>query len=284
LTALFQEDLDRAQQELAECRDRLTTVATDLRPFFPCASVAMSPMAAAGQGWLPVFEETMLLGRRVGAGQAVGYVQSLLGSVHRFAMKPAAAIEPVLSAVQTFRSLHDPAGLAMALNHLGCVERDIGDPDAAPHLTQALRLREQLGDRRAVTMTLATRGLAEAAVGDHDRGRRSVRAALQQLEAINDSAGTPGVMANLAAVELMAGEIHAARVIADNAVELSRPQGFKRLDALTRTLAAQLAGLEGDQVAARRHANEARRLFADFRCRPGEKRAATVLAVNAKSR
>jgi predicted ATPase/DNA-binding SARP family transcriptional activator len=284
LTALFREDLDRAQQELAECLDRLTTVATDLRPFFPCASAAMSPMAAAGPGWIPVFEETMLQGRRVGARQAIGYVHSLLGSVHRFAMQPAAAAEPVRSAVQTFQSLNDPAGLAMALNHLGCIERDIGDPDSVPHLTQALRLREQLGDRRAATMTLASRGLAEAAVGDHDRGRKSVRAALAQLEAINDSAGAAGVIANLAAVELMAGETHAARVLADNAVELSRPQGFRRLDALIRTLAAQLAGREGDHEAARRHANEARELFADFGCAPGAERSATVLAATAKSR
>jgi tetratricopeptide (TPR) repeat protein len=199
-------------------------------------------------------------------------------------MRPAEAAEPVLSAVQTFRSLHDPAGLAMALNHLGCVEREIGDPDAIEHLTQALRLREQLGDRRAATVTLANRGLAEAAAGDHDRGRRSVRAALQQLGAINDGAGAPGVMANLAAVELMAGETHAARVIADNAVELARPQGFRRLDALTRTFAAQLAAREGDQVAARRYAGEARRLFAEFECRPGEERAAAVVATTAKAR
>jgi predicted ATPase/DNA-binding SARP family transcriptional activator len=284
LTALSREDVDLAQQELAECRDRLTTVATDLRPFFPCISASMSPMAAAGHGWIPVFEETMLLGRRVGARQAIGYVDSLLGSVHRYAMRPAEAAEPVRSAVRTFRSLHDPAGLAMALNHLGCVEREVGDLDAIEHLNQALRLREQLGDRRAATVTLANRGLAEAAVGDQDRGRRSVRAALQQLEAINDGAGTPGVMTNLAAVELMAGETHAARVIADNAVELARPQGFGRLDALTRTFAAQLAAREGDHVAARRHAGEARRLFAEFRCRPGEERAAAVIATTAKAR
>jgi predicted ATPase/DNA-binding SARP family transcriptional activator len=284
MSALFQEDLDRAEQELAECRDLLTTVSTDLRPFFPCVSVAMSPLAAARRGWLPAFEETMLQGRRVGARQAIGYVQSTLGSVHRFAMRPADAVEQVRSAVQTFQSLQDPAGLAMALNHLGCVERDIGDPDAVEHLTQALRLREQLGDRRAAIVTLACRGLAEAAVGDHDRGRGSVRAALVQLEAISDSAGAASVMANLAAVELMAGETHAARVLADNAVELARPQGFRRLNALNRTLAAQLASQEGDQLAASQHASDARQLFAGFGCRPGAERAAAVLAVNAKSR
>jgi predicted ATPase/DNA-binding SARP family transcriptional activator len=284
VTALFQEDLDRAEGELDECRDRLTRLATDLRPFFPCVSAAMSPMAVAGRGWIPVFEETMLQGRRVGAGQAVGYVQSLLGSVHRFALRPEAAEEPVRSAVRTFRSLGDPAGLAMALNHLGCVERDTGGPDAVEHLNEALRLREQLGDRRAVTVTLAARGLAETAAGDHDRGRRSVQAALAQLEAINDGAGAPGLVVDLAVVELVAGEPHAASVLAANAAELYRPQGFHRLEALTQTLAARLAGREGDQATAYRYAEEARRLFADFGCRPGEQRAAGMLTATAKSR
>lgn len=283
VTALFREDLEAAERELAECQDRLTRVPADVPPFFPCVSVAMSPMAA-GPGWLPVFEETMLHGRRTGARQAVGYVHSLLGSVHRYALRPDAAAEPVRSAVQIFQSLHDPAGLAMALNHLGCVERDIGDPEAVAHLTEALRLREQLGDRRAATVTLACRGLAEAAAGDHDRGRTSVRAALVQLEAISDGAGAASVTTNLAAVELMAGETHAARVLAANAAELSRPMGFRRLDALNRTLAAQLAGQEGDQETARRYADEAGELFAYFGCAPGVERAAAVLAATAKSR
>jgi hypothetical protein len=111
-----------------------------LPPFFPGASLTMSPMAVNG-GWAPVFEETGLLGRRVGPSHAVGYVQSALGSVHRLALRPAAAVVPVQAAVQTFRSLGDVAGLALALNHLGCVERDLGDPGAVEHLSEALRLR-----------------------------------------------------------------------------------------------------------------------------------------------
>jgi len=186
--------------------------------------------------------------------------------------------------VQTFGSLGDATGLALALNHLGCVERELGDPAAVEHLAQALRLRTRTGDRRAATVTLATRGLAEAAAGDPGRGRESVRAALGQLEAIEDRPGEAGILLDLAVVELVAGETHAARVLAEGAAELFRPQGYSRLDALVLTFGAELAGREGDDRAARRHAEEARRLFAGMGCRPGEERASRVLAGVVKAR
>jgi predicted ATPase/DNA-binding SARP family transcriptional activator len=282
LTALSREDLGAAEQELSDCLDRLAGVDPGLLPFFPGASVAVSLMPV-GAGWVPVFEETALLGRRVCAGQAVGYVQSVLGSVHRFARQPAAALAPVQAAVRTFDSLGDPAGLALALNHLGCIERDLGDPAAVEHLADALRLREEIGDRRGVTLALASRGLAEAAMGDSGRGRESVRAALAQVEAIEDRPGEAGVLLDLAVVELMAGEHHAARALADDAADHFGPQGYRRLDALVLTFAGQLAAQEGDAQAARRHADQARRLFAGMRCRPGEERAAALVGA-AKAR
>jgi predicted ATPase/DNA-binding SARP family transcriptional activator len=283
LTALFREDVGQAEQELADCLDRLARVDPGLPPFFPGATVCMSPMAV-GAGWAPVFEETALLGYRVGAGQAVGYVQSALGSVHRLALRPAAALAPVRAAVQTFESLGDVGGHALALNHLGCVERELGDPAAVGHLAEALRLRMRIGDRRAATLTLATRGLAEAAAGDPDRGRDSVRAALGWLEAIEDRPGEAGILLDLAVVELVAGETHAARTLTEDAVELFRPQGYSRLEALVLTFGAQLAGHGGDERTARRYAEQARGLFGGMGCRPAEERAARILAGAAKSR
>ena len=215
------------------------------RPSSSGASICISPMAA-GAGWAPAFEETALLGLRVGARQGIGYVQSALGSVHRVALRPAAALVPVQAAVATFRSLGDPAGLALALNHLACVERDLGSPDAVGHLAEALRLREEIGDRRGVTLTLANRGLAEAAAGDSDRGRESVRAALARVEAIDDRPGEAGILLDLAVVELVAGETRAARALAEGAADLFRPQGYRRMEALVLTFAGQLAAEQGD--------------------------------------
>jgi predicted ATPase/DNA-binding SARP family transcriptional activator len=281
LTALGREDVVGAEEELACCLELLAGVDPLVPPFLPGASVCISPMAV-GTGWAPAFEETALLGLRVGARRGIGYVQSALASVHRLALRPAAALSPVRAAVATFRSLGDPAGLALALNHLACVERDLGSPDAVGHLAEALRLREEIGDRRGVTLTLANRGLAEAAAGDSDRGRESVRAALARVEAIDDRPGQAGILLNLAVVELVAGETRVARALAEGAVDLFRPQGYRRMDALLLTFAAQLAAEQGDPKAARRHAQDAKRLFADMGHRPGQQRAAAVLADAAK--
>jgi predicted ATPase/DNA-binding SARP family transcriptional activator len=283
LTALGREDVDGAEEELTCCLELLAGVDPLVPPFFPGASNCISPMGA-GTGWAPAFEETALLGLRVGARRGIGYVQSALGSVHRLAMRPAAALVPVQSAVTTFRSLDDPAGLALALNHLACVERELGNADAVGHLAEALRLREEIGDRRGATLTLATRGLAEAAAGDSDRGRESVRAALARVEAIDDRPAEAGVLLDLAVVEFVAGETRAARALAEGAVDLFRPQGYRRMDALILTFVGQLAAEQGDHRAARRHAEEAERLFAEMGHRPGQQRAAAVLAGVARDR
>ena len=277
LTALSREDVVKAEDELARCLDRLAGLDPDVPPFFPGASICISPMVV-GAGWAPAFEETALLGVRVGARHGIGYAQSALGSVHRLALRPEAALAPVQAAVETFRSLGDPAGLALALNHLGCVERDLGSPDAIGHLAEALRLREEIGDRRGVTLSLATRGLAEAAAGDSDRGRESVRAALARVEAIDDRPGEAGILLDLAVVELVAGETRAARALAEGAVELFRPLGYRRMDAVVLTFAGQLAAEQGDDRVARRHAGEALRVFAEMGHQPGQQRAAAVLA------
>jgi predicted ATPase len=281
LTALAREDIARAEDELADCLDRLAGVDPLVPPFLPGASICISPMAV-GTGWAPAFEETALLGLRVGAPGGIGYVQSALASAHRLALRPAAALVPAQAAVRTFRSLGDSAGLGLALNQLACVERDLRSPDAVGHLAEALRLREEIGDRRGVTLTLANLGLAEAAAGDSDRGRESVRAALARVEAIDDRPAEAGILLDLALVELVAGETRAARALAEGAVDLFRPQGYRRMDAVVLTFAAQLAAGQGDNRASRRYAEEAERLFAGMGHEPGRKRAAAVLAGAAK--
>ena len=109
---------------------------------------------------MPVFEESWLLGRRVGAVQAQGYALSALADAHRLAGDLDNALDAVRRSVDVFADLDDAAGLAHALNHLGCIERDRGlfEP-ADKHLREALRIREQLGDHRGENLCLANLGL-----------------------------------------------------------------------------------------------------------------------------
>jgi len=239
----------------------------------------MSPTASAP--WHPpVFEETGLLGRRVGAGQAVGYVQNALTSASRVGGRLDEALDRAHATVATFESLDDAGGLALALNHLACVTRDLGgagEQAATKHLDEALHLRERLGDRRAVTLTLASLGLAAAAAGDAEAGRRHARAALARAESIDDGPSTAGCLLDLAVVELMSGERHVARALAEQAVDAFRPQGYLRLDALVRLFAAQLAADDGDLRGATGHAETSADLFDRVGCRPGHARATALV-------
>ena len=111
-----------------------------------------------------------------------------------------------------------------------------------------------------------------------------MRAALARVEAIDDRPGEAGILLDLAVLELVAGETRAARALAEGAVELFRPQGYRRMDGLVLTFAGQLAAEQGDHGAARQHAEQAERLFAEMGGRPGRERAAAVLAEAAKDR
>jgi tetratricopeptide (TPR) repeat protein len=235
------------------------------------------PLSPVDGALVPVFEESWLLGRRVGAVQGHAYVQSGLGYVHRLAGSLPAALEATRRAVEEFASIDDAAGLAHALNHLGCVERDarLFEP-AEEHLREALRLRRRLGDRRGENLSLSNLGLLSAAAGDVAEGRRLARMGLDRGEAVDDGPGVAGALLNLAVLEMYAGDRGRARVFVEQAVEAFGPQGYLRLDAWARLLAAELARDDGDVAALTRHGRAAAVLFGRLDCRIGRDRTARL--------
>jgi len=71
-----------------------------------------------------------------------------------------------------------------------------------------------------------------------------------------------------------------SRALAEGAVDLFRPAGVRAAwNAQALTFAGQLAAEQGDHRAARRHAEQAQRLFTGMEHRPGQQRAAALLAV-----
>ncbi|NUR94196.1 MAG: tetratricopeptide repeat protein [Kribbellaceae bacterium] len=227
--------------------------------------------------WIPVFEETFLLGRRVGAVQGTGYALSSLADAHRLTRDLPAALDTVRRSVDTFSSIDDASGLGHALNHLGCIERDQGlFGPAEKDLREALRIRRQLGDRRGESLTLANLGLLAAAAGDPGAGRRLTRAALDRGEAVDDAPAAGGALLDLAVVELFAGERRTARSLVEQAVKAFHPQGYLRLEAWTRLLAAELAADDGDTEAMDRHVPVASEIFSRLGCRIGRTRVASL--------
>jgi predicted ATPase/DNA-binding SARP family transcriptional activator len=276
MVATFREDVAVAERRFDDCLLDLSSIDGTGEPFFPAVTLCM-PLVPVDETLVPVFEESWLLGRRAAARQAEGYALSGLANVCRLAGDLGRAIEAVHRSVNTFAELGDAAGLAFALNHLGCVERDRRLFESAEvHLREAIRIREQLGDRRGETVSLANLGLLSAAAGDLDEGRRFARLALDRGEAVDDGPGVAGALLDLAVVELFAGEPRAARALAERAVEVFHPQGYLRLEAWTRLLAAELALDDSDPEALDRHGRAAAELFARVGCRIGMTRAAAL--------
>jgi predicted ATPase/DNA-binding SARP family transcriptional activator/tetratricopeptide (TPR) repeat protein len=276
MAALFREDVPLAQQRFADCLLHLSLLDATAVPFFPAVTLSM-PLVPVGAMLVPVFEESWLLGRRVGAAQGQGYALSALADVHRLSGDLDNALDAIHRSVDAFADLDDAAGLAHAFNHLGCIERDRGlfEP-ADKHLREALRIREQLGDRRGASLCLANLGLLSAAAGDLAEGRRLARLALDHGEAVDDGPGVAGALLDLAVVELLAGGRHAARVLAGQAADAYQPQGYLRLEAWARLLAAELARDDRDAEALARHGRAAVALFARLGCCIGTARAAAL--------
>lgn len=276
MVSLFREDVEPAQQRFDECLRRLSLIDPAAVPFFPAVTICLPLMPVDGT-LVPVFEETFLLGRRVSAVQAHGYALSASADVHRLTGDLDSALEAVRRSVDGFAGIDDTVGLGHALNHLGCIERDRGlfEP-AEKHLREALRIRKQLGDRRGENLTLANLGLLSAAAGDPGEGRRFTRIALDRGEAVDDVPAVAGALLDLVIVELFAGQRHAARALAEQAVKALHPQGYVRLEAWALLLAAELARDDGDHEVLVRHGRTAAEIFARLGCRIGTARAAAL--------
>jgi predicted ATPase/DNA-binding SARP family transcriptional activator len=282
---LQREDIRAALSCLRRTLAAVDQVEPGAPAFLPVVTTGMELIPCAGQ-WVPAFEETALIGRQVGRPQAPGYIWSALGSAHQLRRDLPSAADAVRRSTEVFDDLGDDAGLAHALHHLGCVERDLGQiGDARAHLQEALGLRRRLGDRRGENVTLANLGLTDAAGGDFDAGRRLTRVALAQGEEVEDGPGVAGSLLAIAVVELFAGDLALSRVLAEQAAEAFRPQGYRRLTAWTLQFAAELAVADGHYQTGRRSAAEAAALFAEAGCLLGRARAAALAAeMAAKSR
>jgi tetratricopeptide (TPR) repeat protein len=283
LVNLYREDAATAVTCLHETLAAVDRVDVDEPPFLPVVALS-EPLIPCSGMWVPVFEETALIGRQAGRPQAPGYVWSAAGSAYRLKRDLTSAAAVVRRSAGVFDAVGDEAGLALALNHLGCIERDLGQfSDARAHLSEALRLRRQLGDRRGENMVLANLGLVSAAAGDFDAGRGLTRVALAQGEEVEDGPGVAGGLLSRAVVELFAGELKLSRNLVGQAVELFRPQGYRRMTGWALQLAAELAQTDGDGDAARRYGAEAAALFTDADCRLGRSRAEALFAGSTRS-
>ena len=257
--ALFHEDGPLAAHHLETCLSELARSDPGVRPFFPVVTPSMQLVPVAGR-LVPHMEETMLLGRRVGVVQATGYVQSAIGFANRLTGDLESAISLVSDAVEQFTEMGDDLARAQTLHQLGCLHRDSGNYRAAGDaLFLARELRLGLGDRRGELLSEINIALLHAMAGDIDRGLAIARRTLSGFESAGDQVGMGATLTTLGAVELLSGEIRAAREMYARAAERLTP--WHRLMGWLRLIVAELSIELGDSHRAARERDRAAAVF-----------------------
>jgi tetratricopeptide (TPR) repeat protein len=254
----------------AETLGLLGRLPADLPPFFSVVTPGLFwELDRGGQPRMP-FTETVLLYRRVGTGQAAAYTVSNLAYAVRLGGDPARARTLLEESVSAFSGLGDLHGEALALCHLASLHRLTGElSEAGELLDRSLGIRRGLGDRRGVGLTVVNQGLVAGASGELGRADRLLREALLLFEEMEDGSGRWGALLDLGLVLLDAGEDARARRVLRQWRELPLVPWSFRPRAWTLLALAGLERRSGDQLAAGRCLDEARRRFVALADAPG---------------
>jgi tetratricopeptide (TPR) repeat protein len=250
LVALSRGDSGGALPHLERSLHWLSATPKGAPPFFSVCTLAFSIGQYEGVT-MPIFEETMLVGRRVGVAQAEAYINCTIAFAARAAERFSDAAEALDRALRIFSSLGDQAGAAFTLAQRGHLHRALGEVAAAIDcFHESADLRTATPDQRGSAMSLTGIALTEAVRGNVTTARSLAREAAQMLDRSGDRPGLSGAFDNVAAIEIIAGRYGQAvqtveRLLALRAVpDLHRSVGWNHL------LLAQLRERTGDSVGA----------------------------------
>jgi predicted ATPase len=259
----------QAEEHFAAVLGILDGLGEDLPPFFS----ALTPgffwePGPAGPPRLP-FTETVLLFRRVGRRQAMAYTLANLSYAVSLGGDPARARRLLEDSLRAFTREGDLHGEAMALSRLANVHRVAGElAEATQLLERSLEIRHGLGDRRSIGMSLVNQALVAAADGDLENADRLLREAMLLFDETEDGPGRWGTLLDLGFVLLDAGEHERARRVLRQCQHLPPAWTFRPRAWALLSLAA-LERHSGDDVAAARCLDEARRAFLALADAPG---------------
>ncbi|ASR36089.1 hypothetical protein BAY61_14960 [Prauserella marina] len=278
MCALSREDATAAGSLFGECLVAVEALDPGGPAFLPVITPCIQ-LVPVGERFVPSFEESLLVGRRVGAEQAAGYVLGALGYAARLEHELGLATVTVRRSVERFGALGDDLGRAHGLHHLGCVLRDARIfAEAEDRFAEALAIRHWLGDRRGELLTRANLALSWAVAGDAERGRHAARDCLGAFEAAEDVPGIAGALGLLANIELSAGKPLAAKELYAEAVRGFGDQSWPRIEGWYRLLVAELAAECGEAAEAAGWLPSAVARFDRQRCALAERRVRALRA------
>ncbi len=255
--ALGRADLSAADQAFAEAGVALARATADGPPYFQTLTLAWVVDDRTGPPF-PAGEETLLLGRRVGAQQAAGHLAVARALTDRLSGRVDSALARLDEALRVFAAVGDRYGEAYAAAQRGHTLRWVGEyPEADRSLAASEALRRGLRDQRSVAMALSGRALVAAAAGDGDAARTRGHEALEMMVRTGDVPGTVLTSSNLAVAELLLGDPVAALRSLQQAVALPALPGGHRAYGWLRLLQAHLLRDRGERTAALAAASDA---------------------------
>src|SRR5262249_13232008 len=199
-------DHDRAGERFSSAQVALGGVPTATAPFFTPVTVCWV-VDDRGPVPLPIGEDSMLLGRRVGAEQARGHIELAMAVVERLSGRIDDALAVLADATDRFAAVDDAYGQAFAAGQRGHTLRLAGDGQGRPRsFDEAEALRVSVRDVRAIAMTTAGRSVAEALIGRTTDARRGISDMVEWMRRTGDVPGTAFMLHNAAVIELVAGE------------------------------------------------------------------------------
>jgi predicted ATPase/DNA-binding SARP family transcriptional activator len=244
--ALFRGEASDAQARLDDSLTALGRVPPDASPFFTVCTSGWS-VDSVDDLLFPVFEETMLVGRRVGAAQSRGYILATQAAAARMGGRFDEAGVMLDQALRVFESLGDRTGQAHILAQRGHLLRSRGDPAAGREcFRSAADLRADIPDQRGTAIALTGLALAEAALGDGGRARTLGHEACRMLDRSGDLPGHAGALNNLAVAEVLTGRPGQAIGLIERAMALRATPGI----GWQYMLLAGLRGMSGEIAAA----------------------------------
>jgi predicted ATPase/DNA-binding SARP family transcriptional activator len=208
--ALASGDAEQARGLLRDAVAALEVVDDETPPFFTTLTVCWV-VDDRGAMPLPIGEETMLLGRRVGAAQARGHIAVAAALAERIGGRVDAALDLLDDAGRRFAALDDAYGLAYAVSQRGHTLRWAGDLRAARVcFDDAEVIRRSLRDLRAVAMTLAGRAYVESLLGDAASARAQARDGVSMMRRTGDLPGVAICLNTVSLIERGLGQTSAA--------------------------------------------------------------------------
>ena len=259
LVAMSRGDPEAALPRLKDASRWLAETARDAPPFFSVCTVGCSVGRYDGIT-MPIFEETMLVGRRVGVAQAEAYVLCTRAFADRASGRFSDAAEALDRSLQVFRSLGDRAGEAFALAQRGHLHRTLGETGAAIEcFRRSADIRAGIPDQRGSALSLIGIALAEADRGNAEAARGLAGEAARMMDRSGDN---PGVwLTNLAAIESISGRHKQAAHTVERLLGLRVLPDLHRSVGWNHLMLAQLRERTGDGVGAEAALRAARAVF-----------------------